>query len=87
MGMTAESLNISFQVAARTTVMIVRGNLDASRCRELRAGLDRACRIRERGPIVVDLRGAGRVGSAAMLCLVRAVREAELAGRDLAVQL
>jgi len=77
---------VGYAVRGNTTVVTVRGPVEPDDCRLLADGLEAARALRGRGPIVVDLSGAGRLAAAAMICVARAAREAATAGRDLAVR-
>jgi anti-anti-sigma factor len=81
------ALSIRCEVRARTTVVTVRGTVDEAHCDKFAEGLEMARMMRGRGPILVDLSGVDRLGSAAMRCLVRALRDAEQSGRALTLQL
>lgn len=81
------ALTITCEVRARTTVVRVRGALGEADGGQFTEALEMARMIRGHGPILVDLSGVDRLGSAAMRPLVRAMREAERSGRQLTIQL
>jgi anti-anti-sigma factor len=81
------ALTLTCEVRGHSTVLRVRGTVDAARTEQLAEGLEMARAIRGRGPILVDLSGVDRLGWAAMQCLVRAVRDAERSGRTLTLQI
>ncbi|GAA4474735.1 anti-anti-sigma factor [Phytohabitans houttuyneae] len=84
--MTPEDLTVGYTIHGNTTVVTVQGQLDSEACRLLADSLEAAQSVRGRGPIVVDLSGAGRLAPAAMVYVAQAARDAAHAGRDLTVR-
>jgi hypothetical protein len=79
-------LTVSYAVRGNTTVVTVRGAVDADGRRLLAEGLEAALRLRGRGSVVVDLSDVPKLEPATMLCVAVAAREAATSGRDLSVR-
>ncbi|HEU5109610.1 MAG TPA: hypothetical protein VFT95_13790 [Micromonosporaceae bacterium] len=77
---------MAYAIRGNTTVVTVRGPVDSEFCRLLADGLEAARALRARGPIVVDLSGAGTLAAGAMICVARAAQDAARVGRELMVQ-
>lgn len=68
-GEPVTDLTLHYAVKGTTTVLLVRGTVDAARCHLLRDGLDMARELRQDGPVVVDLAGVDRLAAVAVQLL------------------
>ncbi|GIF02077.1 STAS domain-containing protein [Paractinoplanes rishiriensis] len=79
-------MTLNFTVKRNTTVMSVRGTIDAARCPLLLDGFHAARELRRRGPIVIDLAHVDRLAAVSLFALREAVSEADRDGRPVTVR-
>jgi anti-anti-sigma regulatory factor len=79
-------LTLKVAVKGDTTVMSLRGTVDAARCQLLRDGFRMAQRLRQRGPIVVNFAGVDRLAAVVLLILREVADDARRAGRPVTMR-
>lgn len=84
--MVVAELRIDYEVHGRTTVVALRGTVDAEGTRQLRDAVDAARNLRRDGPIVVDLHAVDRLAPQAAVSLLKEARDSADSKRPVTVR-
>lgn len=81
-----DELRIEYEVHGRTTVVALRGTVDAERTPRLRDAVAAARNLRRDGPIVVDVQAVDRLAPQAAVSLLREAKDTARSKRPVTVR-